>query len=226
VGKGLHATFAVSANGGPAVAPNGTQTGIFSYKATLSGTNTTGALVTPVSGVLVNRMTNLSVTAPNVTETVTLAVLVTSSVHGTGTKNVSSNFTTTFRVVQPYHLAATLSVPGPEGSDPFSVTVTLDGTPVGSVAVPALAAGGTYPLGFDYVTGGLSPGWHTFAINLAPEHGLVVFAGGQEVFSESFYVQAPAPNLTLWFVAGAFAFVGAIFIWLMAVGARRRGRRR
>jgi hypothetical protein len=226
IGTALRATYTVTADGGPAVAANGTQTGIFSFKTSLSGANTTGALVTPVSGVLVNRTTTVSLTAPNVTESLTLAVLVTSSNSATKLPNATKNLTDTISVVRPYHLSATLVVTGSAGVNPFSVTVELDGAVVGAVSVPALTAGATYPLGFDYVNPGLSPGEHTFSINLAPEHGLVVFAGGQQVFTDTFYVEAPPVDYTIWIVAGVLAFVGAIFIWLMAVGARRRGRRR
>ena len=79
VGVAIQTTYTVSATGGPAEAPNGTQVGIYSYKASYSAVNTTGAAFTPTSGVLVNGTSTLSFTAPNVTEPLTLFVLVKSA---------------------------------------------------------------------------------------------------------------------------------------------------
>lgn len=222
IGVGLKGTYIVNATGGPAEAANGTQVGIYSYTASISAVNTTGAAVLPSRGVLVNQSVELTVTAPNVTESLTVYVSVTSSLNGSG--NVSTNLSLTISVVQPYHLAALLRVTSSSGTSPFNLTVDLDGRPVGQIGVPALTGGTSYPLAFDYVTAGLAAGWHTFSISLAQEHGLVSFAGGQETFSQAFYVQGPAPNYTLYIVGGIVAFVGVVFIWTARVGARRRGR--
>src|SRR5579871_1492255 len=88
VGLALQTTYTVTATGGPAQAANGTQVGIYSFKASFSAVNTTGASFTPTSGVLVNGSVTLSFTAPNVTEPLTLFVLVNSSYNG---KNISTN---------------------------------------------------------------------------------------------------------------------------------------
>ncbi|MGI0132570.1 MAG: hypothetical protein ACREDK_05710 [Thermoplasmata archaeon] len=224
VGVSGRGTYEVTASGGPAGAPNGTQVGIYSYRASLGGLpvgNASGAIITPSSGVLVNGSVNLSFVAPNFTAIVTVFVDVTSSYQGT---NVSQNFSAVVQVIEPYRLRATLVVASGSSVSAFAVTVTLDGAPVGSVNVPTLTGGATYPLNFSYVTSGLSVGWHTFAITLAQEHGLVTFSGGQEQFSTSFYVPGPPPDYTVWYLAGTSAFVGAILILTMRVGARRRGR--
>ena len=217
-------SYVVTASGGPAEAPNGTQIGIYSYSASLGGLpvgNASGAIITPNSGVLVNGTVSLSFVAPNFTATVTIFVDVTSGYHGT---NVSQNFSTVVRVTQPYRLQATLVVGSTASVASFRVTVTLDGAPVGTVTVPTLTGGATYPLNFTYVTSGLSVGWHTFAVSLSQEHGLVTFSGGQEQYASTFYVPGPPPDFTVWYLAGAAAFVGAILILTMRVGARRRGR--
>ena len=90
--------------------------------------------------------------------------------------------------------------------------------------MPVITAGSTYPLTFSYVDLNLTPGWHTFAISLASEHGLVTFSGGAQQYSDTFYVNGPPPDYTIWYAAGALAFVGALFIWSTRVAARRRGR--
>ena len=156
VGVAIQTTYTVSATGGPAEAPNGTQVGIYSYKASYSAVNTTGAAFTPTSGVLVNGTVTLSFTAPNVTEPLTLFVLVNSSYQGT---NVTTNLSEAIEIVQPYRFNANLQVGSQAGVSPFYLTVTLDGAPVGSVKVPSLSAGASYPISFPYVVpGGLSPG--------------------------------------------------------------------
>lgn len=220
LGESLKGTYYLNASGGPGQAPNGTWIGTASYKASLIGVNTTGALVNPSAGVLTNGSTTFVVTAPNATETLTLSVEVTSSAQKV---NSTVNVSYSIDVLLPYRVSAELVV-GSEPVGAFPITVTLDGVPVGTVSVPALSADAHYPVSFAYATPHLSPGWHAFALSLGQAHGLVSFAGGQDVYSASFYVTGPATSYTVWYVAGAVAFVGAIFIWATRVGARRRGR--
>ncbi len=221
VGLALQTTYTVTASGGPAQAANGTQVGIYSFKASFSAVNTTGASFTPTSGVLVNGSVTLSFTAPNVTEPLTLFVLVNSSYNG---KNISTNLSEAIEIIQPYRFNANLQVGSSAGVAPFYLTVTLDGSPVGSVKVPSLTAGASYPISFAYVApNGLSAGWHTFSVNLAAEHGLVTFAGGLTSYSVSFYVPGPAPNYTPYYLLGILVFVAVILIYTLRVGAPRRG---
>ncbi len=223
VGTGLNSTYRVTATGGPALAANGTQIGIYSYKASLSGPNITlaqGAIL-PSTGVLTGGEMNLTLKAPRVAQLVTIYVLVTSSL---GTTNVSQNFSYSVNIVQPYVLSANLVVGPTAAVAPFYLTVLLDGNPVGAVKVPGLSAASSYPVSFSYVPSNLAPGWHTFSVSLALEHGLVTFSGGSEVYSASFYVAGPPASNTLWYVTGGAALVGVIFIWSTRVGARRRGR--
>ena len=220
IGESLKAKYTLTASGGPAQAANGSFVGTISYRATLAALNTSGSLVTPPSGVLINGTATVVVTAPNATETITLSVAFTSSYQG---KNATSNSTLAVDVIVPYRLSATLVV-GNTSVAPFNLTVTLDGVPVGSVAVPGLSAGSSYPVTFSYAIAYLAPGWHTFAISLAQLHGLVEFSGGLDVLTSSIFVPEPTPDYTLWYLAGTIAFFGAICIWSASVGARRRGR--
>lgn len=223
VGTALNATYLVKASGGPALASNGTQTGIYSYKASLAGPNITlaQAAILPSTGVLTGGQVNLTLKAPKVIELITIYVLVTSS---QGSANVSQNFSYSVNIVQPFVLSANLVVGHTSAVAPFELTILLDGAPVGAVHVPGLSAASSYPVSFSYVPLGLGAGWHTFSISLAAEHGLVAFSGGNQVYSVSFYVTGPPTNNTLWYVTGAAAFVGVFFIWSTRVSARRRGR--
>jgi len=217
-GKG---TYVVTGSGGPAFAANGTQVGTLSFSASIVGVNTTTGSVAPPQGVLLNGTINLTLLAPNLTQSLTLYVDLTSSYNG---HNASTNLTYAINIIQPIELAASLKVLGPTGVKAFSLTVDLDGLSVGSISVPTLTSGQDYPLSFSYVGTSLSPGWHTFSISLAQEHGLVVFANGQEVLSVTFYVPGPAPDYVLWYLAGAVAFGAVVFIWFTLVGARRRSK--
>lgn len=219
VGVGLKANYKVEATGGAAIAANGTQVGVFSYTASLIGTNTSSAVISPPQGVLVNGSVSLQLVAPNLTQSATLYVDITSSYQGT---NSSTNLSFGVTIVQPTRLSTNLLVVGPGGIKSFALTIELDGVPVGSVSVPSLTQGQTYPVSFSYVSQGLSAGWHTFTLSLAQEHGLVLFPNGLESYSVSFYVPGPAPDYSLWYLAGAVAFVGVVFIWVTRVGARRR----
>jgi hypothetical protein len=221
LGEKLKATYTIQATGGPAEALNTTIVGVYTYNATLSGANTSSAFVTPASGVLLNGSASVTVSAPSQAQSMTLFVLVRSGYNGA---NVSDNLTYAIDVVAPFNVTATLVVGSGTSVGPMTLAVTLDGDPVGTVAVPTLTGGSTYPINFQYVPLGLSPGWHTFAISLVPEHGLVTFPGGAETYAQSFYVTGPSPDYTPWYLAGFGAFIGTIFIWTSRVGARRRGR--
>ncbi len=213
--------YYINGSGGPAYASDGTKVGNLSYYVNVVGTNTTGVIFSPTRNNItdgVSPMANLTVNA--IVQILTIDVMISSTYNGT---NASINFTYTVHVVQPYLLTATLFDRSIADLMAFTLNISLDGTSVGNVTVPSMTAGGTYHLNFSYVTLGLSPGWHTFTISLVPERGLVTFANGSLVFSESFYV-APAPtNYELWYIAGVVAFFGVLFIWLTRVAARRRG---
>jgi hypothetical protein len=221
VAQNGNATYLVNVSGGQAVAANGTQVGIFSYNASVAGPNTTNVLLTPSTGSIQGGSVPLTLKVGNVTEALTLSVLVTSSyAHQQSTENLSYSVT----VVVPYRFAATL-VAGSGGTvSPFSLVILLDGQSVGKIDVGTLASGTRFPFSFSYVNPGLSPGWHTFSVSLAQEHGLVSFVGGSESVSQSFYVAGPPPNNTVWYVAGVAAFVGVVFIFGTRVAASRRGR--
>jgi hypothetical protein len=221
VGRALHAQYVVNGSGGPAVAANGMLVGNITFNATLTGTNVSGASIVPPTGFLGHGGVMLRLTAPNVTESVILHVELTSKYKNA---SVSMSFNTTIQVVEPYRLSGTL-VAGSTSVSGFNMTVTVDGTPVGQVAVPIIPSHGSYNFTFNYVPQGLSAGWHTMAVSLAPEHGLVTFQGGVQQLSVQFYITSPPPNYALDFAVGIAAFAVAVFIWGSVVGARRRGRR-
>lgn len=222
VGELTNTTYKVTANGGPAEAENGSVVGIYDYHAFVSAANTSNLKFGPASqGVLVNRSINLTFSAGNLSESVTLAVLITSTLNGT---NTTQNFTLTIQVVQPFVLTTTIEASNGVSVGTFYLTVLLDGAPVGTIKVQSISANAATPISFRYVNTSLSPGWHTFSISLAAEHGLVTFSGGGETFSQSFYVTPAPTDYTPWYLAGAVAFFGAIVIWSMRVGARRAGR--
>jgi hypothetical protein len=212
--------YQVSGFGGPAVAANGTVVGKISFYVSLVGSNLTGVTFSPLNGTfLSNQSQTGDLAVGNTSETVTIDLMVSSVYQG---KNQSTNLSYAVTIVQPYVISAVI-VDSSTWVKGFSLLVTLDGVVIGNVSVPALQAGGTYPVKFEYATRGLSSGDHTFSLSLAQEHGLITFANGQTVFSETVYVTGPAPNYTLWYVAGIVAFFGAIFIFVTRVAARRRG---
>lgn len=221
VGKALKAEYNLTASGGPALAANGTTVGFIDFNVTLSGTNVTSASVDPPTGVLLNGSVILTFTAPNLSEVVTMHIKLTSSYN---TTNETTNFTQSIQIVPPYVLTGTL-VAGPTAVTGFNMTVTLDGTPVGVVKVPTIQANSTYTFTYDYVPVSLAPGWHTIAVSLTPEHGLVEFKGGVQQISLDFYIAGAPPDYALDVGIGIAAFAGAVFIWGAVVAARRRGRR-
>jgi hypothetical protein len=224
VGQNGNASYVVTATGGPAVSSNGTQTGIYSYNASVAGTNTSNVFLSPTGGSMPNGTIVLTLKAGNLTQQLTLYVLVTAQAHGTNSTKATTNLSYAVDVVKPYRFTATV-VAGPGGTvSPFTLTVLLDGAPVGQIPVGTLSSGTKSPVAFSYVDPGLSPGWHTFTVSLAQEHGLVTFAGGAESVSQSFYVAGPSTNNTIWYVGGLGAFVGVVFIWTTRVAASRRGR--
>jgi len=213
-------SYFINASGGPAFAANGTQVGNLTYYASVVGTNLTGVSIIPSTAPFVSGpMDSTVLTVNNVTQLLTIDVEITSVYR---TANESLNLTYSVNVVQPYVLSLTVVSNSSTTILGFTLAVELDGTRVGSVSIPTLTAKQSYTATFQYATLGLSAGQHTFTVSLANEHGLVTFAGGATSFSETFYVPGPPPDYTLWYVAGAVAFFGAIFIFLTRVAARRR----
>jgi hypothetical protein len=213
--------YVINGTGGPAVAPNGTIVGNLSYYFTISGANTTGVSISPSSGlILTNIPGSVKLTVANLSEVLTINVLLASVLNQS---NVSTNFSISVTVVQPFILSTTLYNLGNESVTSFPVLVDLDGALVGNVSVPTMLAHSTYAFVFQYATLGLSAGQHTFSISLTTVHGLVRFANGTTVYSVSFNIPSSPPSYTLWYVAGVLAFIGALFIFGARVGARRRG---
>jgi len=207
--------------GGPGVAANGSLIGNVKYFSNPVGPNLTGVSISPpTANFTSNRSIAVNLVVATAAETLTLDIEVSSTYNG---RNESTNFTYTVHVVVPYEISATIVNPTSSTVSGFPVYITLDGSVIGEVNVSSLLAGAKYQLTFRYATLGLSSGEHTFAISLVQEHGLVTFANGQSVYTESVYVTGPAPSYTLWYVAGIVAFFGAIFIFLTRVAARRRG---
>jgi hypothetical protein len=214
------AYYTFNATGGPAFAANGTQVGNLTYYASVSGNNVTGVSIEPSEGLFTNHTPQKpQLTVGTIAETLTITVEI-ASVYQTA--NVSTNLTYTVTVVQPYILTINLLSTSSSTIVGFTLFVDLDGSPVGTISVPTLTAKQSYVATFQYATLGLSSGYHTFTVSLSNEHGLVTFAGGSTSYSETFYVPGAAPSYTVWYVAGAVAFFGAIFIFLTRVAARRR----
>ncbi|HEV2316411.1 MAG TPA: hypothetical protein VGV89_02400 [Thermoplasmata archaeon] len=223
VGTGIKYTYRVTATGGPAVGFNGTQIGVLSFSTNLIGLNSSVATLLPTAGVFVNGSTNLTLTTGNLTQTLTLSIELKS---GYGGQNITTNITYVVQVIQPYVVSAQIIVESNQGTIPFNLSVYLDGNFVGTIVVPALTSHATYQATYSYVNPGLGAGWHTFSLSLTNEHGLVAFSGGATLYTQSFYVSGAPENDTIWYIAGGSALVAAVFIWLTAVGARRRTRKR
>jgi hypothetical protein len=213
--------YHLNGTGGPAYAANGTLVGNVSYYASVAAGNTSGVTVSPdTANFTANASRAMSLGVNSIAQTVTITVEI-SSVYQK--LNASINLTYVVTVVVPYVVSAKIVNGASSTVLSFPVTIDLDSAPVGTVTVPTLTPGDAYNLSYSYPTTGLSPGEHTFTISLANEHGLVEFANGQTTYTASFYVEEPATNNTIWYVAGAVAFFGVLFIFATRVAARRRG---
>ncbi|MFZ1024176.1 MAG: CARDB domain-containing protein [Thermoplasmata archaeon] len=219
-GTGGHGRYQINASGGPAQEANGTYVGQYNFTVAPQASNTTNVVVSPSDGILENGSFNFTLNANNVSQTITLVVQVSSVYQG---KNETTNVSTSVQIVTPYKVSAVVIASGSASVLSFSLQVLLDGQAVGSVSIPQLTPGENYTFTFSYVTLGLSSGWHTFSISLGAENGLVTFAGGALSYAQSFYIPGAPPDYTIWYIAGAFAFFGAIFIFISRVAARRRG---
>lgn len=212
-------TYHINATGGPAY-QNGRLAGTLNWTATVQAVNLTGVSVSPKSGSLSPGSLGRTVlTVGRTVEVVTITVEVTSTF---GKQTATTNLTFTVHVRQPYILQAKLTA-GATAIQSFKVLVTLDGVRVGNVSVPSLHPFQSYTVTFRYPTFGLSSGYHTFELSVANEHGLVTFSGGRTSISTTFYVAPGNANYSVWYVAGAVAFFGALFIFATRVAARRRG---
>jgi len=215
------AGYHINASGGPAFSSGGLPVGNVTFYASIGAGNLTGVSISPEEAAITGGHaypTTLRVGAT--AQLVTINVLIASTYLK---QNESINISYNVYVVRPYVVAATIVAGTGATVLTFPVQVDLDGNPVGTVSVPTLTPGQSYNLSFDYATLGLSSGEHTFSISLAGEHGLVSFANGASVYSTTFYITGPAPDYSLWYLAGAVAFFGVLFIFGTRVAARRRG---
>jgi len=217
LGKG---NFTVSASGGPSQLANGTMVGNYTYNATLSGGNTSGSSITPSTGTLTNGTATFALVAPNDTGTYTLTAEVIS--HPTTGKPAFYNATFTLNVVIPYVLSATISNPNSFTVTGAIIQVALDGSVVGLVNLPSIAANGTYSLAYNYTTTGLSSGWHTFTISIYGIQSLLKFSNDESALSISFYINPPPVNYEDYYLLGITLALLAIFISLLVVGGRRK----
>lgn len=220
VPSGGNGTYYINATGGPAVV-DGILTGKINWSAQVVGPTLTGVSIAPANGTIDTLGTPATtvLTAGNLTQTLSIEVLVTSTL---GSVKSETNLTLTVTVRSPYIVRAIVTA-GSTAVLPFHVLVLLDGARVGNVTVPTLVAFQSFQIVFRYANPGLSAGYHTFVFQLVNEHGLVAFSNGQDSFSTEFYVAASPPNYSVWYVAGAVAFFGALFIFATRVAARRRG---
>jgi len=213
--------FQVSGWGGPAISANGTLVGSVRFFSNLVAPNLTGvSLSPPTANFTRNRSIAVNLVTGGAAESLTISIEVSSTYSG---KNESTNVSYQVNVVVPYVISATIVNPTSTTVTGFPVYITLDGNVIGVVNVSNLFAGQKFQLSYKYPTLGLSSGTHTFAVSLVQEHGLVTFANGQTVYTESVYVTGSPPDYTLWYIAGIVAFFGAIFIFVTRVAARRRG---
>lgn len=220
VATSSNSTFYINGTGGPAFGANGTEIGSVSWKAHLSGTVLTGVTLSPNSSTFSGSKPGVShLKVSKLVQSLTITVEITSTYQ---TKVASINVTKTIQVVVPYVVRAQLSVGPGAGVLGFDVTVALDGAPVGTVAVPAIKAGGTYNLTYAYATAGLSAGSHTFTLSLKSASALVTFPGGARQYSVTIYVVGPPPDYPLYVLLGVVVFAGVLFIFVTRVGARRR----
>jgi hypothetical protein len=218
-GKG---TYVITASGGPAELSNGTVTGNYTYSTSLIGVNTTGGIATPSTGTLKNGTAQISLSAPNNTGSYTLTVNVSSNPRSGNSTHIVLSYS--FTVAAPYVISVSLA-----NHNDFTVTgaeiaVILDGSTITTITLPSIAANGTYAFTYNYTTTGLSPGSHTFTLEIQGTYGLLTFSGGGTQLSVSVYVTPPATDYTLYYATG-IALVGlAIFISLFVVGGNRRRR--
>lgn len=224
---GYNATefYTLNATGGPAVSPTGQMLGNITYYLRLGGSNLTSVSISPTRGILVNTSAaNPSLTVHNASETITIYVMISSTYLG---QNESINLTYNVLVVQPYTLSVSLTAGPTYTILSFQLDVYLDGNYAGVYSVPTLTSGEVYTIKWSYATAPLSSGWHTFTFAIpSADQGLVTFPNGQSTYAYSFYITGPAPDYTLWIVAGVLAFVAVAFISLILVGGRRRNRGR
>jgi len=217
---GSNHRYPIHATGGPAVLPNGTLVGNLTYYASVSAPDLTGVTITPASAALLNGTPGQPLLeVGSIAQTLTINVLL-SSVYNKS--NASVNLTYTVHVVQPYVVAAEIVNLANVTVGSFPVLVALDGVQVGNVTVPSILPHADYNLSYNYATLGLGSGYHTFTLSLELAHGLVHFANGSTSYSETIYIPEAATDYTLWYVTGAVAFVGVLFILAARLGARRR----
>jgi hypothetical protein len=205
--------YKVTIYGGPAESGNGT----YRYSATLGGTNTVLAKLTPgTGGPTRNGTFNLTFTAPSVASNIQIIVTATSS-------NTTANQTQTqqinVNVVQPVILSASIKNTGNVSILGVPVYFYLDHGQIGNDTIynttVNINAGATVTVSYNWTQPTLATGANTIKMVIDPDSEFVTFQDGGTVKSVTIYYgdnPYALTNTMLWILV-IILIVLAFLVW-------------
>jgi hypothetical protein len=172
--------YTITGVGGPAESG-----GNYSFAAYVTGSQSdfTG-FVRPLAGVSARSTFLVNVTAPNLGQTMTLFINMTST-KGLDTERASTSIVIT--VVNPIVISARVVNQGSMGVSGVPVKFLADGKQLYNTTID-LAAGESRTLVYNWTAQGISSGEHLVTVELDPNGQFVRFASGGTLFTQTIFV--------------------------------------
>lgn len=171
--------YTLTISGGPAE-----QGGNFSYRISLSGLNTTGASVSPMTGNSTSGTFSLNITAPDIPQTLKVMINATS---GNSAKSVTVEKTFSIRILRPIVISQGILNSGDVEAKNILVKFYVDDIFIGSkvVDVPAKS---NVTVKYDWIVVNEKPGEHQVKVVMDAQNELVELSEGNNVAYHTIYI--------------------------------------
>ena len=196
--------YTLTISGGP-----GEEGGNFSYRISLSGLNTTGASVSPMTGNSTSGTFSLNITAPSIPQTLKIMVNATSS---NAAKAVTVEKTFSIQILRPIVISQGILNSGDIEAKNVLVKFYVDDRFIGSkvVDVPAKS---NVTVKYEWIAVNEKPGAHQVKVVMDASNELVELSEGNNVAYSTIYIKGNSTITTvLWIsIGGLLAVVFLLF---------------
>ncbi|MFP4169591.1 MAG: CARDB domain-containing protein [Methanomassiliicoccales archaeon] len=204
VAQGEPTEYTINATGGPA--ENG---GNYSYSAKVLGTTPSDARLSPSNGTSSDGTFRMNLTAKGEAEKITIQVNMTSQ---SGDESVTKTKTLGVTVVDPITISAVIENTGKVKVNDVPVTIYADGEEIHSTTVD-IDSNSTHQLNYNW-TAPVGDGRHEIRVVIDPDHQLVTFEGGGQVYTSTIYLGEEdygTWNIALFALLGFLIFLAYTF---------------
>lgn len=181
--KGQVVVCVLTVGGGPA----GDEAGNFSYKAEITGSNTTGSAVNPSTGTSETGVFVLNVTMPkSAPQTIKIKINATSK-STSGSVSVTAEREFSLKVVDPVVIRATVFNRGPVDVGNVTARFYADSELIGT-RIFNISRNSSEQIEYNWTFLDIRNGKHVITVTVDDPNNIVEFSDGNNVFSRTIYV--------------------------------------